>query len=212
MTCIITILYEGPISRLTRHPSRAIMQALFCTLQMELFMKSTILFRIVEFIFRIFGMIVFGFAGVSFGNWLASLFELPGSAQVYLYRWLFLLLGGLGGFILTPYFTTRPARAIRVKLGHLSAETLFAGLVGLIVGLLTAALLSFPFAQLPRPFGQILPFIGVIAFSYLGISLFVMRQGDIMGLFSTLSGRGESGSSSSWTNLNRTILLDTSVI
>ena len=40
-----------------------------------------------------------------------------------------------------------------------------------------------------------------------------MRQGDIMGLLSALSGRnGEGGSSSSWTNLNRNILLDTSVI
>jgi uncharacterized protein YacL len=52
----------------------------------------------------------------------------------------------------------------------------------------------------------------VIIFSYIGISLFVMRQGDIMGLISTLSGRGESGGSSAWTNLNRNILLDTSVI
>jgi uncharacterized protein YacL len=89
---------------------------------------------------------------------------------------------------------------------------LFAGLTGLVMGLLVAALLSFPLSMLPAPFGQILPFVGVVAFAYFGISLFVMRQGDIMGLVSTLSGRSESGSSSSWTNLNRTILLDTSVI
>jgi uncharacterized protein YacL len=80
------------------------------------------------------------------------------------------------------------------------------------VGLLTAALLSFPFSQLPPPFGQILPFLGVLAFSYFGISLFVMRQGDLMGLMGTFSGRDEGGGSTSWTNLNRTILLDTSVI
>src|SRR5512139_3909900 len=123
------------------------------------------------------------------------------------------LLSALAGLVLTPYFTTRPARWIRSKLSRLSAETLFAGLSGLVVGLLTAALLAFPLSLLPPPLGQILPFVGVIVFSWLGISLFVMRQGDIMGLFSTLSGRGgESGSSSSWTNLNRTILLDTSVI
>jgi len=176
-------------------------------------MNSSISFRIVEFIFRIVGLVVFTFLGVAFGGWAANLTGPADISQVYLYKWVFLLLGGLAGFILTPYFTTRPARAIRIKLGHLSAETLFAGLTGLIVGLLTAALLSFPFSQLPRPVGQILPFIGVVTFAYLGVSLFVMRQGDIMGLFSTLSGRGgESGSSSSWTNLNRTILLDTSVI
>ncbi|MCK7481795.1 MAG: hypothetical protein M0C28_34935 [Candidatus Moduliflexus flocculans] len=40
-----------------------------------------------------------------------------------------------------------------------------------------------------------------------------MRQGDLLGLVSALSGRGgENGTSSSWTNLNRNILLDTSVI
>ena len=173
---------------------------------------NNLTFRIVEFIFRIIGLIVFIFLGAAFGGWAANLFGPTDEGQVLLYKLVFLLIGGLAGFILTPYITTRPARAIRIKLGHLSAETLFAGLVGLIVGLLTAALLAFPFSLLPAPFGQILPFIGVIVFSYLGISLFVMRQGDLLGLFSALSGRGESGSSSSWTNLNRTILLDTSVI
>jgi uncharacterized protein YacL len=82
-----------------------------------------------------------------------------------------------------------------------------------VAGLLIAALLAFPLSMLPEPFSQILPFIFVVVFSYFGVSLFVMRQGDIMGLISALSGRnGEGGSSSSWSNLNRTILLDTSVI
>jgi uncharacterized protein YacL len=168
----------------------------------------------VEFVFRMIGMVVVGLLGWSFGGWAARIepFE-PG--QELLYRVVFGLVGALAGLVLTPYLTTRPARSIRTRLGRLSAETLFAGLVGLIVGLLTAALLSFPFSMLPAPFGQILPFIAVLAFAYFGVSLFVMRQGDLMGLVSTLSGRNNSeggGSSSSWTNLNRTILLDTSVI
>lgn len=163
----------------------------------------------VEFILRIIGMI---FIGIIAGIWG---FSLGGDnfAESIRYAAIIGLLGALTGLVLTPYVTTRPARAVRVRLGRLSAETLFAGLIGMIVGLLTAALLAFPLSLLPRPFGQIMPLIGVIAFTWLGISLFVMRQGDIMGLLSTLSGRGgESGASSSWTNLNRTILLDTSVI
>ncbi|NUQ83923.1 MAG: TRAM domain-containing protein [Anaerolineales bacterium] len=175
--------------------------------------KSSYSFRIVEFIVRFIGLFVFSAAGFSFGEAIANFFHSSDTAEVFLYQTVFALLGGLSGFILIPYFTTRPARAIRRTLGHLSAETLFAGLVGLIVGLLTAALLAFPLSLLPSPFGEILPFVGVAAFAYLGISLFVMRQGDLLGLVSALSGRGgESGSSSSWTNLNRTILLDTSVI
>ncbi len=165
----------------------------------------------VEFILRMIGMLVVALLGWSFGSW-ASRIEPFDPRQELLYQTVFGLVGVLAGLVLTPYVTTRPARAIRRALGQLSAETLFAGLIGLMVGLLTAALLAYPFSQLPAPFGNILPFIGVIAFSYFGISLFVMRQGDLMGLMSTLSGRTESGGSSAWTNLNRTILLDTSVI
>ncbi len=165
----------------------------------------------VEFFLRLIGMVVVAILGWSFGGW-ASRIEPFDPRQELLYRTVFGLVGALAGLVLTPYLTTRPSRAIRRALGRLSAETLFAGLTGLIVGLLTAALLAYPFSQLPAPFGQILPFIGVIAFSYFGVSLFVMRQGDLMGLVGTVSGRSESGSSSAWTNLNRTILLDTSVI
>lgn len=125
----------------------------------------------------------------------------------------FSLLGALSGLLFTPYVTTRPARAMRSLLGRISAENLFAGLTGLVVGLLIAALLSFPLSLLPEPLGEILPFVCVLLFAYFGVSLFVMRQGDIMGLLGALSGRGgEGGSASSWTNLNRNILLDTSVI
>jgi uncharacterized protein YacL len=165
----------------------------------------------VEFILRLIGMVLVAIFGWSFGGWAARI-EPFDPRQELLYRTVFGLVGALAGLVLTPYVTTRPARAIRRALGRLSAETLFAGLTGLIVGLLTAALLAYPFSQLPPPFGEILPFLGVIAFSYFGVSLFVMRQGDLMGLVSTVSGRSEGGSSSAWTNLNRTILLDTSVI
>src|SRR5258706_3400476 len=198
--------------------SHAILHSLFhiySARYKELFMQSkySLSFRIVEFIFRIIGLIVGCFWGWQFGGWALDLFGSPSHSDLLVTQIIFFLVGGLSGFILIPYFTTRPASAIRRKLGHLSAETLFAGLVGLIVGLLAAALLAFPLSLLPTPFGEVLPFIGTLAFSYFGVALFVMRQGDIMGLFSTLSGRGgEGGSSSSWTNLNRTILLDTSVI
>ena len=176
--------------------------------------KSSYSFRIVEFIIRFVGLIIFGIAGFTFGATIANWLDPHDTAEIFLYQTVFSMLGGLSGFILIPYFTTRPARAIKRSLGHLSAETLFAGLIGLIVGLLTAALLAFPLSLLPSPFGEILPFVGVAAFSYLGISLFVMRQGDLLGLVSALSGRGgeNGGTSSSWTNLNRNILLDTSVI
>ena len=162
-----------------------------------------------DFFLRFVGMLVLGFLGGYAGQELAIGYQ----EDVLIYVLGLGLVGGLVGFVLTPYLTTRPARALRSALGRMAAETLFAGLIGLVVGLLTAALLAFPLSLLPDPFGSILPFVGVLVFSYFGVSLFVMRQGDIMGLLSSLGGRsGEGGSSSSWTNLNRNILLDTSVI
>ncbi len=162
----------------------------------------------VEFILRIIGMILLGVAGGYWGVGLPRINPADGIRNTVLLA----MVGAIAGLVLTPYLTTRPARALRSLFGRLAAESLLAGLLGLVIGLLIAALLAFPLSLLPEPFGEILPFIGVLLFSYLGVSLFVMRQGDIMGLVGTISGRGEGGSSSSWTNLNRNILLDTSVI
>lgn len=162
----------------------------------------------IEFVFRLIGMLVFALAGGYGGSILGKL----NPDQGLLYTVIFGLLGALAGLILTPYISTRPVRAMRASLGRLTAETLFSGLTGLVVGLLIAALLAFPLSLLPDPFGSVLPFVGVLVLSYLAITLFVMRQGDIMSLLSALGGHGDSGGSSSWTNLNRTILLDTSVI
>jgi uncharacterized protein YacL len=161
-----------------------------------------------EFFLRILFMFILGFAGGIWGYDLSA----SNNADLIRYTLGMALIGALAGLILTPYFTTRPARAVRGLLGRLPAESLFAGLTGLVVGLLIATLLAFPLSNLPKPLGSILPFVGAILFSYFGVALFVMRQGDIMSLFGSLTGRSEGGSSSSWTNLNRTILLDTSVI
>jgi uncharacterized protein YacL len=162
-----------------------------------------------EFILRIVGMFVLAVIGGYWGFDI-SRFNPNDAIRTTL---TFALVGALAGLILTPYFTTRPARTLRSLLGRLAAESLFAGMSGLVVGLLIAALLGFPLSLLPPPLGEILPFLGALIFAYFGVSLFVMRQGDIMGLLSALSGRNnEGGSSSSWTNLNRNILLDTRVI
>jgi uncharacterized protein YacL len=161
-----------------------------------------------EFFLRIVFMLILAVVGGFFGYDLSKY----NPVEAVRYTLGVGLVGALTGLILTPYLTTRPVRALRSLFGRIAAETLFASLAGLIVGLLTAALLAFPLSLLPDPFGSVLPFLGVVLFSYFGISLFVMRQGDLMSLLGALSGHNEGGSGTSWTNLNRTILLDTSVI
>ncbi|HTX91593.1 MAG TPA: PIN domain-containing protein [Anaerolineales bacterium] len=161
-----------------------------------------------DFIFRLIGMVVFSIVGAYLGNWLGRF----NTNLQLVYTLSISLVGALFGLVLTPYFTTRPIRGLRALLGRLSAESLFSGLIGLVVGLLTAALLSFPLSLLPSPFGKILPFIGVLLFGYFGVAIFIMRQTDISNLLGGFSARREDGSSSGWGQSNRTILLDTSVI
>jgi len=104
-------------------------------------------------------------------------------------------------------------RSIRKALIRISAQSLMSGLVGLIVGLVIAALLTFPLSLLPYPLGRILPFLGVVLFSYFGISVFVLRQHDLFQAMRYIPGRVapvEEGQETA--AVSRSILLDTSVI
>jgi uncharacterized protein YacL len=110
--------------------------------------------------------------------------------------------------------TTRPIRALRALLTRISAQALFSSLTGLVVGLLIAALLSFPISLLPNPFGEVLPFVGVVVFGYLGVAIFAIRQGDLFSVVSSISNRTAAPAAEASGKLadSRTILLDTSVI
>ncbi len=177
----------------------------------------------VDFIARLIGMIVFAILGVSLGTQLGQLAQgNPDTVfTVQQYAFTIGLVGLLTGLILTPFISTRPIRAIRALLGRVSPQSLFAALLGLIVGLIIAALLAFPLSLLPSPFGRVMPFIGVVVLGYLGISVFAMRQNDLFAVFSAVRGSMSSSSSSAsstaetpshnWAE-TRTILLDTSVI
>ncbi len=79
-----------------------------------------------EFFLRIVFMIILGIAG---GYWGYDLSRFD-PTEVVRYTLGIGLVGALTGLILTPYFTTRPARALRSLLGRIAAETLFAGLTG----------------------------------------------------------------------------------
>jgi uncharacterized protein YacL len=162
----------------------------------------------VEFIFRLIGMVVFAIAGTYFGIYLGN--STGQSPEIT--GFLFCLVGILFGLILTPYFTTRPMRMIRRTLLSVSSQTLASGLTGLVVGLVIAALLTFPLSLLPAALGKVLPFVGVVLFGYLGIAVFVMRQTDLSSLVRFTPGR--SSEETSYTNQPpyRTVLLDTSVI
>lgn len=84
-------------------------------------------------------------------------------------------------FLITPYITVVPYHWMR----NTSASDLLAAVIGLIVGLIISVLLAFPLSNLPANLGHILPFVGAVLFSFLGVALAVQRKNDITHLFQT---------------------------
>ncbi len=139
-----------------------------------------------EFVLRIVGALVCFGLGFQAGLYLDQRYPEMMNAPA---RLLFPLLGFMIGLILTPYFTTRPARAIREWVAQLPAPVLFTGLAGLFFGLLISALLSVPMWLIPLPWirGLAAPILtGLITYS--SVMLFLTRQRDVWAL---LQGRYE---------------------
>jgi uncharacterized protein YacL len=160
-----------------------------------------------EFILRLIGMIVFSFGGLQLGVRLASL----SGASPDVWGLVSALVGALFGLVLTPYFTTRPARLARSYLTQIPVQQLVAGVLGLIVGLVISALAALPLSLLPNPWNPIIPIVVAVGFSYLGTAIFATRRRDIMELFrgrNTSKQEAEEGSLTP----SRQVLLDTSVI
>lgn len=161
----------------------------------------------IEFLIRIIGMFVFAVSGAILGVRLSIL--AGGAAE--LWGMVLAMVGALLGLVISPYLTTRPVRAIRRRMIRVSAQTMGAGLAGLIAGLIIAALVSAPISLLPSPFGQLAPFLTAVFMAYLGATIFVMRENDIINLLRSRfqSDPNEAGTSS---QSGRSILMDTSVI
>jgi len=156
-----------------------------------------------DFISRIIGMLVLAVGGVFLGIYLAA--QLGG--QPYQYAAIFFLMGALAGLVLTPYLSVRPFIAVRRRIRQAPAHQLLAGTLGLVVGLIIAALLVFPLSLLPSPFKQILPFVAAALFGYFGAMVMVTRQQDIFSLI-----RGQLSEKQTKRARGRPVLLDTSVI
>jgi len=164
-------------------------------------------------LFRVLGTLVYGFIGWELGVALAQTNELTTDSARYIVP--ATLICGAFGYFLAPWIVIAPARAARNSLRQVPIDELLAGTLGLAVGVLIAALLTFPLSRLPAPFGNVFPLIAVIIFGYLGATVMVLRQADIWGLMrpnraarASLLGAEPAAAAST----TQTLLLDTSVI
>lgn len=126
---------------------------------------------------RMVAMVVFVLAGYQIGEMIAGPTPDP-----FVYRnWYALVLAaGALGLLLGPYLTIRPFTWIRSQIQHLSGAVLAAGTVGLVIGLVIAVLLAFPLSMLPGQLGRWLPLAAALFWAYVGVSVMVMRNQDIL--------------------------------
>lgn len=164
---------------------------------------------------RIIGTALYGFIGWELGLVLSRTPGLELEAWQLIVP--FTLFGASFGFLLAPWLVRAPANAAQNVLRQVPFTDLIAGIVGITVGLLIAALLSVPVSQLPAPFGNVLPLVLVFMFGYLGAAILVLRKRDFFSLL-----RGETDEQRGVAELRQgetldastspTLLLDTSVI
>ncbi len=163
-----------------------------------------------EFVLRLIGMVVMAIVGWQLGANLAQ--EVGGSSAEEVRAVLILSLSGAAlGILLTPWVTTKPLKWVRDRIKQLPAQQLVAVMIGLIVGLIIGALLAIPLSNLPDPFGQITPIISTILFAWLGMSIMIMRAGDIEALLQARKTK-PFGEEKPGRKNDRMILLDSSVI
>ena len=168
-------------------------------------MKTTAL------IFRIIGLILFATAGFYVGDLIVGMIDSNLNSLPY-------AIGGAAvlaaiGFLITPYITLYPVIRIRSYLTKVSGPTLFSAMIGLVIGLIIAALATIPIMTLPDPFRSILPFAAAVLFGYLGVAIAVNREGEFRDIFSVFR-RGPKSAKENQRKWERdkSILIDTSVI
>ena len=144
---------------------------------------------VVDRIFRFLGLIIFAIIGWEIGIIFTGVANPIMDLEAMKYVGPLTLIGAAVGWIIAPWITTRPAKfAIRV-VRQIPIEEVIAGSIGLVLGLMVAALVAIPLAQLPAPFGPILPFIASIIFGYLGAMILVLRRDDLVRLLKMLRPR-----------------------
>ena len=162
-----------------------------------------------DFFARIIGMAIFTVSGIYLGEYLVDVSLGP----PYLTPIVMGLVGALAGLVLSPFLSTRPMRTLQARINMTPSRSLFSGLGGLIIGLVIAALLSYPVSLMPSPLGKYLPFGIALLFGYLGYGIFTSRQRDIFQVLRPSEKSLEEIKVSSGVNVKKpVIVLDTSVI
>lgn len=129
-----------------------------------------------RFAARLAAFVVVAAAAVGIGLDLSN--HHPSTTQWEIIVGLALICGALA-VILIPYVIIAPALWVRDQIRNAEVSDLVAAAVGLVIGLVIAALLTFPLSQLKFfNLGTWLPPLAALLFGYLGIATAVLRKED----------------------------------
>ena len=156
---------------------------------------------------RLLGMVLFAVLGWQLG------YTLDSTQEQFKVIFLLALACGVLGATISPYLVTTGIRYARKRLGVFPTADLIGGGVGMIVGLIIAALLTIPLAQLPGILGAIFPILTAIIFGYLGVQVMVIRKREIFEFFGLNRQANAVAAEARGNNAYaRSILVDTSAI
>jgi uncharacterized protein YacL len=155
------------------------------------------------------GLRAIGTVGVALLGWQIGSLVGPGTAQPG-NAILGIATGAVVGFALAPFILSRPYRALKRLISSTPPGELLWAILGLILGLIVAALLSHPLSMLPWRFGQVLPTVVALVCGYLGTSMMLMRHRDLTRFLQ--SRFGDHGPSESPPPTMNRLLVDTSAI
>jgi uncharacterized protein YacL len=164
----------------------------------------------VERVFRLLGLLLGLIAGVEYASFIITEAGIHGYTMRAVVLMLTALAGALFGFFGLPYVTTKPFFWLENKLNVTPLPDLVAATVGLLVGLLLAALVGLFLAKLPWYLGFVISLIVALVFAYWGVSLGLNRRHEMMALVLGPAARA-SGLIEGRTQ-EAGVLLDTSVI
>lgn len=163
----------------------------------------------VELVMRFIGGILAGYVGWVLGD---SFVDQGSRNYLFIYLALFAIAAASFGiaFLLTPYVTTRPFFWVLHKITHTPASDIVAAAVGLIIGLLIAALFTIAALQpLPTPFKEFLPLGSSLLLGYFGLTTLLTHKREIFGVLGLPREWGKGRRS---TDGSQRVLVDTSAI
>ena len=131
---------------------------------------------VAETLYRIAGAAILAAAGWGIGDYIADVWA-PG---LYLFSVLGCALAGIIiGLVSTPFAVNRISGSVADQTRSIPTSRLLSGIVGLVLGLIVAILISIPIFRLPGWIGLVLPVAISLVMAYLGATLMLSPSRDI---------------------------------